>query len=256
MSTPLPPDPPTTPAAPQPERPTGWRRFRPRGRAGAIGAVIVAVLVVGGVVAALLVPWGHRGGPGDYRGPAVGLSGESSELGDIEGLDDGGALRDGPGRDGPGRGRGDRPGARGLGQRHPAGRDGRLDRERVTRPHSRRWRRSAPSAPTTAPACAARATPPSATWRPGERVVVRVTGTGDAATAVAVVTPRARVTGTVTALTGDSATVTGVNGLTVTVDVAGLGQKPAVGDLVVLTGTAANGTTLKADQVRVLPKAS
>ena len=220
-----------------------------------IGAAIVAVLVVGGVVAALLVPWGHRGGPGDFRGPAVGLSGESSELGDIEGLDDGGARSDGPGRDGPGRGRGDRPVARGLGNDTllagtvvstgngslvltPDG-----GAQRTIRTDDRTRVRGSGNAALGDVA-------------PGERVVVRVTGTGDAATAVAVVTPRARVTGTVTALTGDSATVTGVDGLTVTVDVAGLGQKPAVGDLVVLTGTAANGTTLKADQVRVLPKAS
>ena len=90
---------------------------------------------------------------------------------------------------------------------------------------------------------------------PGERVVVRVEGTGDAATAVAVLTPRTRVTGTVTALTGDSATITRIDGLAVTANVAAV-TPPAVGDLVVLTGVTTDGTTLTADAIRVLPTAS
>ncbi|MGH3612334.1 MAG: hypothetical protein ACRDRK_07000 [Pseudonocardia sp.] len=47
-----------------------------------------------------------------------------------------------------------------------------------------------------------------------------------------------------------------MNGLTSTVDVAGLGRPPTVGDLVVLTGVAADATTLVADGIRVLLKAS
>jgi hypothetical protein len=69
-------------------------------------------------------------------------------------------------------------------------------------------------------------------------------------------TPQASVTGTVTALAGDRATVTSVEGLAVTVDVAALSQKPAVGDVVVLTGTAADAATIRADGIRVLPRAS
>ncbi len=62
--------------------------------------------------------------------------------------------------------------------------------------------------------------------------------------------------GTVTALTGDRATIASVDGLTVTADVAALSQKPVVGDVVVLTGTAADASTLRADGIRVLPRAS
>jgi hypothetical protein len=89
----------------------------------------------------------------------------------------------------------------------------------------------------------------------GERVVVSVEGTGDAATADSIWVPQASVTGTVTAVSGDTATVTSVDGLPVTVNTAALTQKPAVGDVVVLTGTADAGT-IRADGIRVLPKAS
>ncbi|TQM02237.1 hypothetical protein [Pseudonocardia kunmingensis] len=89
----------------------------------------------------------------------------------------------------------------------------------------------------------------------GERVVVEIEGTGDAATADSVWTPQASVTGTVTALTGTTATVTSVEGLTVTADVAALSQKPAVGDVVVLTGTA-DASSIRADGIRILPRAS
>jgi hypothetical protein len=90
----------------------------------------------------------------------------------------------------------------------------------------------------------------------GERVVVEVEGTGDTATAESVWAPEARVTGTVTALTGDTATVTSVDGFVVTADLAALSQRPTVGDVVVLTGTAADGSTIRADGIRVLPRAS
>lgn len=89
----------------------------------------------------------------------------------------------------------------------------------------------------------------------GERVVIAVEGTGDAATAEAIWVPQARVTGTVTAVSGDTATVTSVDGLPVTVNTTALTQKPVVGDVVVLTGTADAGT-IRADGIRVLPKAS
>jgi Domain of unknown function (DUF5666) len=89
----------------------------------------------------------------------------------------------------------------------------------------------------------------------GERVVVGVEGTGDAATAESIWVPQASVAGTVTALSGDTLTVTSVEGLTVSVNTTALSQKPAVGDVVVLTGTADAGT-IRADGIRVLPKAS
>jgi hypothetical protein len=265
MTTPIPPDPPTTPAAaasPAPRR--GWRRLRPRGRGGVIGAAVVALLVVGGVAAALLIPdgdgRGHRGGSG------VGLAGESGELGGPDGLnglnglgglggaDDlgGPASGRGEGRDRGGRG-GD--GARGLGA------DTLLAGTVVST--------SAGSIVVTPDGGAQRTVRTDDNTRvrgndnqalgdlqTGERVVIRVSGTGDAATVVTILAPQARVTGTVTALSGDTATITAVDGLGVTANVAALSQKPAVGDLVVLTGVAANGTTITADGIRVLPKAS
>jgi hypothetical protein len=90
--------------------------------------------------------------------------------------------------------------------------------------------------------------------KPGERVVVRVHGTGDAATAVMIATPKARVTGTVTQLSGDTATIRQVDGTTGTADVAAVNPKPAVGDLVVVSGKATDGAALVADQLRVLPR--
>jgi hypothetical protein len=89
----------------------------------------------------------------------------------------------------------------------------------------------------------------------GDRVVVRVSGTGDAAAAVTVRSPKAHVTGTVTALAGDAATVLRADGLAESVNVAAVNPKPAVGALVVLSGTA-DGSTLTADRMRPLPKAS
>lgn len=90
---------------------------------------------------------------------------------------------------------------------------------------------------------------------PGRRVAVSVTGTGDAATAVAVRVAEASVLGTVTAVAGDTATLISDAGLVVTVNTAAASPKPAVGDTVVVTGTAF-GTTITATTVTVLPKAS
>lgn len=91
--------------------------------------------------------------------------------------------------------------------------------------------------------------------KPGQRVAVRVSGTGDAATAVTVRVPQARLVGTVTAVTGDAATVTSADGLVVTVNTAATSPNPAVGDVVAVTGTA-SGTTVTATTVAILPKAS
>jgi hypothetical protein len=250
-----PPDPPTTESAAPPPARSRWRR--PRGRGALIGAAVLALLVVGVVVAALVIP-GHGPGRGDRGGPGpdIGLSGELGELGAPDGLGGLAGPGDarGPWRDGPGRG-GAGPLGRGLGSDTllagtvvSAGNgsivvtpDGAA--QRTIRTDDRTRVRGSGNAAL-------------GDLQAGERVVIRVSGTGDAATAVTILAPQARVTGTVTALAGNSATVTAVDGLTVTVDVTALTQKPAVGDLVVLSGVATNGTTITADGIRVLPKAS
>lgn len=85
--------------------------------------------------------------------------------------------------------------------------------------------------------------------KPGQRVVVKVQD----GKALAVGVPAGHATGTVTALDGDKATLVEPDGLQVTVDVSGVSDKPKVGDLVAVKGTA-NGTTLKATALRELPK--
>lgn len=240
----------TTPSPQQPRR--RLRRLIPRGRGVMVVAALVAILAAAGVVAALLVPGGDHRGPGD--GPFdIGLSGKYTELG---ALDDPGPPGGGPHRHGPGG-----PDGPGGGLLDRLGDDTLLAGTVVSTVEG-----SLVITPDGAPQRTLRTDDDTRVrgdgnqvlgdLQPGERVVVRVDGIGDAATVVSVFVPQARVTGTVTALTGDRATVVGVGGLTVTVDVAGLSQKPAVGDLVVLTGTAADGSTLVADGIRVLPKAS
>jgi hypothetical protein len=91
--------------------------------------------------------------------------------------------------------------------------------------------------------------------RPGDRVMISVAGVGDAATAVTVRTMKAQVTGTVTALSGDTATLLEADGTTVGVDLAAVSPKPAIGDLVRVTGRA-SGAALTADRIRTLPKAA
>lgn len=224
---------------------TTRRRRRPRGRLLVIGAVVLAALVVAGVVAALLVPGGPGRGDDRRGGPGIGLTGEYEELG----------PSGGPGGVG-GPGRGDR-GPRGEGLGDDAVLVGTVvstsDGTLVVTPDGAAQRSLRTTDDTRVRGSGNAALGDLA---PGERVVVRVDGIGDAATAVSVTTPQARVTGTVTALTGTSATVVAVDGRTVTVDVAGLGQQPAVGDVVVLTGTITDGATLTADGVRILPRAS
>lgn len=228
--------------APAPPSPT--RRRLPGRRTLVIGAVVLAVLVVAGVVAALLIP---GGGPdrGDRRGggiPEIGLTGEYDELvgpGDLPGGPGGHGPRD---RDGLG------DDAVLIGSVVSTAEDtlvvtpdGGAQRTLRTDEDTRvRGGGNAALGDLTA----------------GERVVVRIEGTGDAATAVAVLAPQGRVTGTVTALSGDTATVVAVDGRTVTADIATLGQKPVEGDVVVLRGTFADGSTLTADGVRILPRAS
>lgn len=222
MTTPT--DPSTTPGR------SRWRRLRPRGRGGVIAAAVVAVLVVG-VVAAVLLGQGR----GD-RVPGVGRSGETGQM------EGGPGGRSDHGR-GPGRGAGVGDGpvvstATGTITLTPDGAAARTLRTDDTT----RVRGSGNTA--------------VGDLQAGERVIVRVSGSGATATAVSIEVPKASVTGTVTALSGDTATITSVDGLVVSANAAALSQKPVVGDVVVLTGTVANGTTITADGIRVLPKAS
>ncbi|WP_300009388.1 hypothetical protein [Pseudonocardia sp.] len=231
----------TTPApSPAPSPP----RRRPSRRALVVGAVVLAVLVVAGVVAALLIPGGGPGRDGRRGGvPEIGLTGEYGEL-------------VGPGA-GPGR-RGDGPGGRGPRDLGGLGDDAVLvgsvvstaDGTLVVTPDGGAQRTLRTDDDTRVRGAGNAAL---GDLTAGERVVVRVEGTGDAATAVSVLAPQGRVSGTVTALDGDRATVVAIDGRAVAVDVSALGQRPAVGDVVVLTGTFADGTTLTADGVRILP---
>jgi hypothetical protein len=245
-------EPPTTesPAPPPPPPPPPARRSRLRSRGFIIGATIVAGLLVGGVVAALLIPDRDRGwfGPGDGRGDRV------SEMDHRGGPWQGGPWQGGPGRGGDRGGYdegdpfafGDGPVVTGTVVSAGNGTlvvavDGGAQRTLRTDGDTR---------------VVGAGNNALGDLQTGERVVVRVQGTGDAATAVTVWAPQARVTGTVTALTGDRATVVSVEGFTVAADVSALTQKPAVGDVVVLTGVAADGSTIRAEGIRVLPRAS
>jgi hypothetical protein len=208
-----------------------WRRLRPRGRGGMIAVVVVAVLAVGVVAAALIGP-----GRGD-RVPGISRAAETGQMESHRGDGDRGPR---------GFGRSNSPVLVGTVVSTAAGTititpDGAAARTLITNDDTR-VRGNGNSA--------------VGDLQAGERVIVRVSGTGTAATAESIEVPKASVTGTVTALSGDTATVTAVDGLVVSVNVAALSQKPAVGDVVVLTGTVANGTTITADGIRVLPKAA
>jgi hypothetical protein len=243
------------PGGPAPRRP--WRS-RLRSRGVIIGAVIVAVLVVGGVAAALLIPDRHRGfersGPmgelggwgAPWQGPGAGSGGVGPGGGPWGPHGDRfGAPGDRGGESGP-HGIGDTPVLTGTVASVADGTlvvnvDGGGQRSLRTDGDTRvgGGQNSA-----------------LGDLQTGERVVVEVQGTGATATARAVWTPQVRVAGTVTALAGDRATLTSIDGLTVTADVAALSQKPVVGDVVVLTGVAADASTIRAEGIRVLPRAS
>lgn len=209
---------------------------RNRQRGVIAGAASVAVLIAAGVAAALLIPGG--GPAGGVGGPDVGLAAGSEEIG----------ILDGRGHRGPWRERGLGDDTLLVGTVVSAGDGSLVVAPDVGAQHTvrtdddtrvRGWGNAALD-----------------DLEAGERVVVRVDGTGDAATAVAIWAPRARIAGTVTALEGTGATVTTIDGLTVAVDVAGLDRQPAVGDVVVVAGAAADGTTITAESIRILPRAS
>lgn len=245
-------EPPTT-EVPPPTEPKPPRRSRLRSRGVVIAGVIAALVVIAGVTAALLLPDDDHG---RFGRPGFDRSGWSGEM------DERGPWRDGPwgdeGRDGrPGDRDDDGPGNRPFGMGDDPVVTGTVASVangslvvNVDGSGPRTLRTDGDTDVTGA------ANSGLGDLQTGERVVVEVEGTGDAATAESVWTPQASVTGTVTALTGDSATVMSVEGLAATVDVAALSQKPAVGDVVVLTGTATDAGTIRADGIRVLPRAS
>jgi hypothetical protein len=253
-------EPPTTevppPAEPKPPRRPVRSRLRSRGVV--ITAVVAALVVIAGVTAALLLPDDDRGrfGPGFDRSGWVGEMDERGWRGGPWRDDDsddrsGGRFdgRDGDDEEGPGGrgfGLGDDPIVTGT---VASVADGSIV-VNVDGSGPRTLRTDGDTEVTGA------SNSGLGDLQTGERVVVEVEGTGDAATAESVWTPQASVTGTVTALAGDRATVTSVEGLAVTVDVAALSQRPAVGDVVVLTGTAADAGTIRAEGIRVLPRAS
>jgi hypothetical protein len=239
-------EPPTSEVPPR--RP--WRS-RLRSRGAVITAAVAALVVIGGVTAALLLPDhdGGRFGPGVDRAGWAGPPWAEGGHGPMGGHWGGGYRGDDDDRfedQGPrGGGLGDEPVVTGTVASVANGSivvtvDGAGQRT-IRTDGDTRVRGSGNSGP--------------GDLQVGERVVVAVEGTGDAATAESIWVPQASVAGTVTALSGDTATVTSVEGLTVAVNTAALSQKPAIGDVVVLTGTADAGT-IRADGIRVLPKAS
>lgn len=257
-------EPPTTqippPAEPKPPR-RPWRS-RLRSRGAVITAVVAALVIITGVTAALLLPDDDRG----RFGPGFDRSGWSGEMGERGWR--GGPWGDGDRDDGRGGDRfderfdargddGDGPGGRGFGMGDDPILTGTVASVadgsivvNVDGSGPRTLRTDGDTEVTGA------SNSGLGDLQTGERVVVEVEGSGDAATAESVWTPQASVTGTVTALAGDRATVTSVEGLAVTVDVAALSQRPAVGDVVVLTGTATDTSTIRAEGIRVLPRAS
>jgi hypothetical protein len=87
----------------------------------------------------------------------------------------------------------------------------------------------------------------------GDRIAVREDSNHQA---LGVLVIPARAAGTVTAVNGDQATLTRTDGLTETVDVSGVPNKPQVGQQIAVSGSAANnGSVLKATELRELPKA-
>lgn len=233
-----------------PQQPRRSRIGRRRGLW--IGAGVLVLLVVVGVAAAWLAP-----GRGHPRGPFAGPDGPPPrpvEL--LEYVEHAGPRWDGPDWGPPGRGRWDRgPRARGwrAGDGVLAGTVRSVSPDSITVAVDGGGERTVRAGSRTR--VIGDTDTELADLQPGERIVVAVEGTGSDATARTIWSPRARVTGTVTALDGGRATVMGFDGIAVTVDVSRLSEPPAVGDVVTLTGTPADGG-VRADAVRELPKAS
>jgi hypothetical protein len=247
----------TSPTTPQqlPPRPSWRSRLGRRGLA--VGAAVLALLVVAAIAVAFLV-----GGPDrdrDRVGPA-GFGGPAQLDDERRGDDRRGDDRPGDGRPGDGWGGGGR-GGRGDGGPGASFGDGPVLTGTVVSVADGALVVAADGGAQrtlrTDDATRVRGGDDGALGdlQAGERVAVAVEGTGDTAVARTVWSPDASVTGTVTAVTGDRATVLSVEGLPVTADVAALSQRPVAGDVVVLTGTAAD-QVLRAERIRILPAAS
>jgi hypothetical protein len=230
-------DPPTVVVAPARRRGLGRRRT-------VIGSAMLAVLVAGGLVVALLLSGGGAAGATAALNSPAAFDGASVDVDQAAGAPDVALLAGGRQRDGRIRlgddtlligklvstGAGTLVVAQDNGPNLTVRTD---DRTRVIGAGKKGL----------------------AALAAGDRVAVRVSGTGGAATAVTVRAPTAHVIGTVTALSGDTATILGASGLSQSVNIAALNPKPAVGDLIVLSGNP-DGSTLTANRVRTLPKAS
>lgn len=240
---------PTDPAPdPTPESSSPRRRFRIGRRGLVIGAVVLAAVVVVGVVIALLTPdHDHRRGP--FAGPH-GLPPRPVEL--LEYFE-----HAGPGPEWRIHGRGF-PGWgprewRGFGDGVVAGTVRSVSGDSITIAVDGGGERTLRT--TERSRVIGDVDTALSDLQQGERVVVTVNGSGSGATARTIWSPRARVTGTVTALDGGRATVTGFDGVPVTVDISRLSEPPTTGDVVMITGTSADGG-IRADWIRILPAAS
>jgi hypothetical protein len=247
-------EPPTTEVPPpaEPKPPRRPLRSRLRSRGAVITAIVAALVVIGGVTAALLLPDNDRG---RFGGPGFDRAGWAGERPWGDGGPGHWGDRDSDRADGDDEGFGG-PGPRPFGFGDDPVVTGTVasvaDGSIVVNVDGAgpRTLRTDGDTEVGGPSNSG-----LGDLQVGERVVVEVEGAGDAATAESIWVPQAGVTGTVTALSGNTATVTSVEGLTVSADVTALSQKPAVGDVVVLTGTADAGT-IRADGIRVLPRAS
>ena len=164
-----------------------------------LGAAVLVVLAVAGVTVALLLPGGARAARSRARGRGAAAGSAPPAVAAPPG-----GARAGPRAAGPGEPAGSGP--------TPADRQRRVQADGTSS-----WPPTAapqpPCTPTTNTRVHGAGQRAPADLPPGDRAVVRVSGTGDTATAVSGPSPQTRVTGTVTALTGDTSTVQQGNGL-------------------------------------------
>lgn len=188
---------------------------------------VVAVLV-GLVVALVAVFWqGAAASSPDRPAPDRSVAGHERT----------GALERAEGR--PGKGRKDRAGGTVVVGTVKAVRDGALDVAKDA---------GGEVTVTTGPSTKTRGVD-LAGLRPGQRVIVRAQD----GKALMVGVPRARARGTVTALDGDRATLIEFAGSTRTLELSGVADKPRVGDLVAVRGTA-SGDVLVVERLRRLSR--
>lgn len=252
------------PARPSPTRAAGpgrWnpRAWSPRRRWVGIGALVILVLLIAVLIWGIARHhWfghrnGHHGGPGHSAFQPGMPGGPGVEMG----MDGGSGGPMGGAPDGEGRGGHDGRGSRADREGGPMANTASLSGSVVS---------VAPGNLVLAADGAGQVTVPTndrtrfmgagnglTGLQPGQRVVVRI---GGDKSAVAVFSPKARAIGTITAIAGDRATLVRPDGLTEPVDLAAVNPKPVNGDVVAVSGTAAdNGATLKVDTLRPMPRA-